>query len=94
MHGRKWNLVPFRDLPEKAQGPFSNGNWLKICVVFFKLRERCQNLSSGEEQIVIGKNKWGKTEALDRGEGGKKGKNIQFPFLSKARDISPSVFCC
>lgn len=28
-------------------------------------------------------------EALDRGEGEEKGKNIQFPFLSKAREISP-----
>lgn len=75
--------------------PFQMGIGLRfLSSSLFKLRERCQNLSSGEEQIVIGKNKWGKTEALDRDERGKKGKNIQFPFLSNARDISPSVFCC
>lgn len=50
--------------------PFQIGIGLRfLSSSLFKLRELCQNLRRGEEHIVKGKNKWGKTEALDRTEG-------------------------
>lgn len=50
--------------------PFQMGTGLRLLSSsLFKLRETCQNLSRGEEQIVIGENKWGKPEALDRAGG-------------------------
>lgn len=56
----------------------------------FKMRETCQNLSRGEEQIVIGENKWGKPEALDRsGEGGQ-GRTSSFHFFQRP-EIHPHL---
>jgi len=62
--------------------PFQMGTGLRLLSSLFKLREQSQNLSSGEEQIVTGKNKWGKTEALGRGEGAKQGKEhpVSIPY--------------
>lgn len=83
IHRGKWDL---------AQGPFSKIGLRFLLSSLFKLRELCQNLRHGEEHNVKGKNKWGKTEALDRGEGGGSKRTSSFHLFQRPEIYSHLSF--